>query len=128
MGQTKGRGVYDITNEIEKIKELKQVKIGLAHIFIKHTSASITLSKKYANDNMERLLFNELVPERNDYIHNYEGDDDMPAHGKCVLIGSEFTVPVTNGRLNLGKHQSIWLCEHRNHVYSRNIIVTIKGE
>ena len=125
--RTRGRGVYDITNEIDGINELKAVKIGLCHVFIKHTSASITLSKKYAEDDMERGILSKLVPERNDYVHNYEGDDDMPAHGKCVLVGSEFTVPITNGTLNLGKDQAIWLCEHRNHVFSRTIIVTISG-
>ena len=125
--KTKGRGVYDITSKIENIEEIRKLKIGLCHLFIKHTSASITLSEKYAKDNMEKQLFNKLVPERHDYIHNYEGDDDMPAHGKSVLVGVEFTVPITNGKLNLGKHQGIWLCEHRNHVYSRNIIATIRG-
>eukprot|EP01084_Bolivina_argentea_P064524 117655_1 len=109
--RTKGRGVYDITSQIEKTKEISKLKIGLCHVFIKHTSASITLSKKHAQDNMETKLFNGLVPERRDYIHNYEGSDDMPAHGKCVLVGSEFTIPITNGRLALGKDQSIWLCE-----------------
>ena len=125
--RTKGRGVYDITSQIEGIKEISRLKIGLCHVFIKHTSASITLSQKYAKDNMEKELFNKLVPERNDYIHNYEGSDDMPAHGKCVLVGSEFTIPITDGKLNLGKDQGIWLCEHRNHVYSRNVTVTIRG-
>ena len=128
MSGTKGRGVYDITATIEKIKEVSRLKVGLCHLFIKHTSASITLSKKCANDDMEQLLFNKLVPECEDYIHNYEGDDDMPAHGKCVLVGSEFTIPITNGRLNLGEDQAVWLCEHRNHVYSRNITVTIRGQ
>lgn len=77
---------------------------------------------------MERELFSELVPESDDYVHNYEGDDDMPAHGKSVLVGTEFTVPITNGRLALGEKQGIWLCEHRNHVYSRNLTVTIRGQ
>ena len=82
--RTKGRGVYDITAQIEGIKEITKLRIGLCHVFIKHTSASITLSKKYAADNMEQEVFNKLVPERSDYIHNY--DLEMKAFGQLIAL------------------------------------------
>ena len=101
------------------------------HIHIKHTSASITLNENYDPDvrgDMERY-FNRNVKENEPwYEHNSEGSDDMPAHIKSTIIGTSVTIPITNGQLNLGTWQGIYLCEHRNHAGIRKIVVTISGE
>jgi secondary thiamine-phosphate synthase enzyme len=128
----KGRGFYLVTEEIVKqIPEIKKIKTGLMHILIKHTSASITLNENYDPDvrlDMEKY-FNRTVKENEPwYEHNSEGSDDMPAHIKSTLIGNSLTVPITDGKLNLGTWQGIYLCEHRNHSGSRKIVVTIFGE
>ncbi len=128
----KSRGFHLITDEIIKqIPELKKIKIGTAHIFIKHTSASLTL-----NENADPTVridlenhFNKLAAENQPYYrHNTEGSDDMPAHIKSVIIGNNLLIPITNGKLNLGIWQGIYLCEHRNHGGSRKIVITIMGE
>jgi secondary thiamine-phosphate synthase enzyme len=112
------RGFHLITHLIEEqIPELQETEMGLAHIFIHHTSASLTL-----NENADPTVridfeshFNVMVPENASYYrHSYEGPDDMPAHIKASLLGSSVTVPITNGRFNLGTWQGIYLCEHRN--------------
>jgi secondary thiamine-phosphate synthase enzyme len=128
----KGRGFYLVTEEIVKqIPEIKKIKTGLIHILIKHTSASITLNENYDPDvrsDMEKY-FNRAVKENEPwYDHNSEGADDMPAHIKSTLIGNSLTIPITDGTLNLGTWQGIYLCEHRNHAGSRKIVVTIFGE
>ena len=128
----KGRGFYLVTEEIVKqIPEIKKIKTGLVHILIKHTSASITLNENYDPDvrsDMEKY-FNRTVKENEPwYDHNSEGSDDMPAHIKSTLIGNSLTIPITDGTLNLGTWQGIYLCEHRNHAGSRKIVVTIFGE
>jgi secondary thiamine-phosphate synthase enzyme len=126
------RGFHLITGQIESnMPELRKIKIGLAHIFIHHTSAGLTL-----NENADPTVradfeshFNKMVPENAPYYqHNYEGSDDMPAHIKASLLGSSVTVPVTNGRLNLGTWQGVYLCEYRNHASGRRITVTVQGE
>jgi len=126
------RGFHLVTDEIvDQIPEIRNIKIGLIHILIKHTSASITLNENYDPDvrsDMEEY-FNRTVKENESwYDHNSEGSDDMPAHIKSTLIGSSLTIPITNGKLNLGTWQGIYLCEHRNHAGSRKIVVTIFGE
>jgi len=128
----KGRGFYLVTEEIVKqIPEIKKIKTGLMHILIKHTSASITLNENYDPDvrsDMEKY-FNRTVKENEPwYDHNSEGSDDMPAHIKSTLIGNSLTIPISDGKLNLGTWQGIYLCEHRNHAGSRKIVVTIIGE
>ena len=128
----KGRGFYLVTEEIVKqIPEIKKIKTGLMHILIKHTSASITLNENYDPDvrlDMEKY-FNRTVKENEPwYDHNSEGADDMPAHIKSTLIGNSLTIPISDGKLNLGTWQGIYLCEHRNHAGSRKIVVTIFGE
>ena len=93
------RGFHLVTHLIEQeVSELSQINIGLAHIFIHHTSASLSL--------------NENAPY---YQYTYEGPDDMPAHIKASLLGSSVTIPITNGHFNLGTWQGVYLCEHRNH-------------
>ncbi|NOT11830.1 MAG: YjbQ family protein [Methylococcaceae bacterium] len=128
----KKRGFHLITHEIiSAIPELGSVKCGLLHLFIKHTSASLTINENAdptVRQDMESH-FNKSVPERAPYYqHDYEGDDDMPAHIKNCLLGSSLSIPVTEGSLNLGTWQGIYFCEHRNHSGDRTIVATINGE
>lgn len=128
----KPRGFHLITDEIEKqIPELVKISVGIAHIFIKHTSASITLNENAdptVRSDME-MYFNKIVPENASYFqHTLEGTDDMTSHIKSSLLGSSVTVPVTNGKFNLGTWQGIYLCEHRNYGGSRRIVITVIGE
>ena len=126
------RGFHLVTHIIEKnVPEISQISVGLTHIFIHHTSAGLTL-----NENVDATVrldfeshFNQMVPENAPYYrHNYEGSDDMPAHIKASLLGNSLTIPITNGRLNLGTWQGVYLCEHRNHASGRQITVTLQGE
>jgi secondary thiamine-phosphate synthase enzyme len=130
--RSRGRGFHLITDEILKqIDEIKDIKTGIAHIFIKHTSASLTINENAdstVRSDMEKH-FNKLVPENAPYFdHNNEGSDDMPAHIKSVILGSSVSVPIKNGDFNLGTWQGIYLCEHRNRGGSRKIVVTMIGE
>ena len=128
----KSRGFHLVTREIvQQIPELEDFRIGLAHIFIQHTSASLALNENAdptVRQDMESY-FNHTVPDNAlYYVHTYEGPDDMPAHIKAVLLGSSVTVPVRNGRFHLGTWQGIYLCEHRNRARSRRLVVTVQGE
>ncbi|MFW5688926.1 MAG: secondary thiamine-phosphate synthase enzyme YjbQ [Spirochaetota bacterium] len=125
----KPRGCHLITREIEQvISELGVDGDGIAHVFLQHTSASISLNENASPDvrgDMESIL-NHLVPEQEPYYrHTLEGPDDMPAHAKSSLFGVSLTIPVSGGRLDLGTWQGIYLCEHRNHGGSRSIVVTV---
>lgn len=126
------RGFHLITSKIlEAIPELKQIKIGQLQVFIKHTSASLTI-----NENADSTVrqdfeshFNTMIPENAPYYrHTLEGSDDMPAHIKSSLMGSSVQIPITNGRLNLGIWQGVYLCEHRNVGGSRNLVLTAFGK
>lgn len=126
------RGFHLITNEIERaLPELRQLSIGMLNVFIKHTSASLTLNENAdytVRTDMEKH-FNVLVPENAPYYeHTYEGSDDMPAHIKSTLIGANQSIPVSNGQLNLGTWQGVYLCEHRDSGGSRTLILTLNGE
>ena len=128
----KKRGFHLIDNELlQQLPELKTLEVGLAHFFIQHTSASITLNENAdptVRGDFERH-FNVIVPENAPYYqHTYEGPDDMPAHLKSTLIGAEITIPISHGRLNMGTWQGIYLCEHRDDAFDRTIIVTLNGE
>ncbi len=128
----KARGFHLLTDEIlRQLPELNQVEIGLLHLFIKHTSASLAINENAdptVRTDMESH-FNHMVPENAAYYqHIYEGADDMPAHIKSTLIGSSQTVPVTNGRLNLGTWQGIYLCEHRDYGGARTLLITLQGQ
>ena len=130
--EAKSQGFHLITREIEsQLPELGRYKIGLAHIFIKHTSAALTLNEN-ADPTVRQDMqsyFKHLVPEDVPYfIHTYEGPDDMPAHIKSVLLGSSVTVPIRDGRLNLGTWQGIYLCEHRDRGRRRRLVVTLTGQ
>ncbi|MCG8310064.1 MAG: secondary thiamine-phosphate synthase enzyme YjbQ [Cytophagales bacterium] len=127
----KGRGFHLVTHEIlTGFQELKEIKTGILHVFIKHTSASLTI-----NENADPTVrmdfeshFNEMIPEDMPYYkHDYEGSDDMPAHIKSSILGSSVTVPVSNGRINVGTWQGIYLCEHRNYGGSRRLVLTVYG-
>ena len=127
----KSRGFHIITNDVLKnIPELKDLKTGILHLFIKHTSASLTI-----NENADPTVrtdfeshFNMLAPENQSYYqHTFEGSDDIPAHLKASLLGSSVSIPITDGRLNLGTWQGIYLCEHRNRGSDRKLIITIQG-
>ena len=125
------RGMHLITDEIlHQFKEIKTIKKGFLKVFIKHTSASLTINENA--DPTVRLDFekhlNIMVPENAPYyVHTYEGSDDMPAHIKSSLLGSAVEVPITNGRLNLGTWQGIYLCEHRDYGGNRKLVVTAFG-
>ena len=129
---SKQRGFHLVTGEIQnQVTEMDRFEVGLAHIFIKHTSASLALNEN-ADPSVRRDLeahFNQLAPENaRHYTHIYEGADDMPAHIKAVMLGSAVTVPVSKGRLNLGVWQGIYLCEHRDRGGRRQLVVTLTGQ
>ncbi len=126
------RGFHLVTTEIEQqLTELSSISIGLAHLFIQHTSASLTINENAdptVRHDME-AHFNRFVPERAPYYqHTYEGDDDMPAHIKASLLGNSITLPINQGRFTLGTWQGIYLGEHRDHGGKRSVVVTIQGQ
>ncbi len=124
------RGFHLVTDEV--LRQLPELpRTGLLHLFIKHTSCGLSVCENADPDVRTDLesIFNRLVKERESYYeHVLEGDDDMPAHAKSVLVGVELTLPITNGRVNLGTWQGIYLCEFRNHGGSRRVVATILGE
>ena len=126
------RGFHLVTREIEQaVPELAEIAVGIAVVFIKHTSASLTLNENASPDVRRDFesWANEVVPESAAYwSHVLEGSDDMPAHIKASLFGPSLTVPVRDGELALGTWQGIYLCEHRNHGGPRKVIVTAFGE
>ena len=125
------RGYHLISDQLlENCPELNKIKMGWIQVFIKHTSASLTINENA--DPSVRIDFeshlNQMVPENAPYyVHTYEGADDMPAHIKSSLMGASVQIPITNGKLNMGIWQGIYLCEHRNHGGSRRLVVTILG-
>jgi secondary thiamine-phosphate synthase enzyme len=125
------RGFHIITSYVtDAVPDMKNFSIGMMHLFIKHTSASIAINE--GADPSVRIdfetHFNKLVPENSpDFIHNAEGPDDMPAHIKSAILGSSLAIPITNGNINLGAWQDIYLCEHRNHASGRKLIISIEG-
>ena len=128
----KRRGFHLVTREIvAQLPQIRELSVGLAHFFIQHSSASLALNENAdptVRQDMESH-FNVIVPENASYyIHTYEGPDDMPAHIKAVLLGSSLTLPISDGRLNLGTWQGIYLCEHRDRARSRRLVITLHGE
>ncbi len=126
------RGFHLITRDIvSQTPEIARFAVGLAHLFIRHTSAALAL-----NENADPTVradmeahFNRLAPENAPYYrHTSEGPDDMPAHLKAVLLGSSLTIPISNGRLALGTWQGIYLCEHRDDGGPRRIVITLSGQ
>lgn len=126
------RGFHLITTEIQQaLPQLREISAGICQVFIQHTSASLTINEN-ADPTVRadfEMYFNKAVPENDpDYRHDYEGSDDMPAHLKAAMLGAAVMIPIRNGRLALGTWQGIYLCEHRNHGGSRNVIITAWGE
>jgi secondary thiamine-phosphate synthase enzyme len=126
------RGFHLVTTEVVRaLPQITEIKQGLCQVFIQHTSASLTINEN-ADPTVRKdfeMYFNKTVREDDpDYIHNYEGRDDMPAHLKASLLGSSVLIPVRNGRLALGTWQGIYLCEHRNRGGERILIITAWGE
>lgn len=128
----KARGFHLITDEIlQELAEIKDIKIGVLHLFIQHTSASLTINENADPDvriDMESYFSRAVLEDEPYYRHVLEGSDDMPAHIKAVTLGCELTIPVADGRLQMGIWQGVYLCEHRNRAGSRNVIATINGE
>ncbi len=126
------RGFHLVTKEVSSaLPELSQVKVGLLHLLIRHTSASLALNENASPDVRRdfEAWFNQAVPERANYwSHVLEGPDDMPAHVKAALLGPALTLPVADGRLALGTWQGIYLCEHRDRGGGRSLIATLWGE
>jgi secondary thiamine-phosphate synthase enzyme len=130
--QPRPRGFHVITNEVlAQVPEIREIKTGLLHLFIQHTSASLSINENVSADvrsDLERHL-RELVPEGpHHYEHTHEGADDMPAHIKASLLGASVTIPIGRGALLLGTWQGIYLGEHRAHGGSRSLVATISGE
>ena len=130
--QARPRGFHLITRDVSaQLPELRQLEVGLLHLFIHHTSASLTLNENASSDvraDFERHM-NVLVPEDAPYYrHTLEGPDDMPAHLKASLLGFSLTLPVKGGELLLGTWQGIYLCEHRDHGGARTLTATLWGE
>ena len=127
----KSRGFHLVTSEIEdQFPEIGEIQQGIFQAFIKHTSAGLTINENAdptVREDFESHI-NKMVPENQPYYrHTFEGSDDMPAHIKASLMGTTVQIPVTNGRLNLGTWQGIYLCEHRNHGGSRKLVLTLMG-
>jgi secondary thiamine-phosphate synthase enzyme len=129
--QRRPRGFYLITEEVvAALPELRQMRAGLLHVFIQHTSASLSINENADPDvpaDLESSL-NAIVREDFPYRHTSEGPDDMPAHVKASLLGCSLTIPVREGRLALGTWQGIYLCEHRNRASRRSLVLTLYGE
>ena len=126
------RGFHLITTEItQSLAQIKELRTGICHVFIQHTSASLTINEN-ADPAVRKdfeMFFNKAVPENDpDYLHDSEGSDDMPAHIKAALLGNSISIPIANGKLALGIWQGIYLCEHRNYGGPRNLIITVWGD
>ncbi len=125
------RGFHLVTDDVrEALPEIADVRAGLLHVFIMHTSASLSINEN-ADPDVPRDLessMNAIAPETFPYLHTCEGPDDMPAHVKASLLGASVTIPVHEGRLALGTWQGIYLCEHRNHSSGRRLMLTLQGE
>lgn len=127
----KHRGFHLVTSEvISNLPELSKIKVGTVNLFIQHTSASLTINENCdptVRTDMENFV-NDVISNKSYFEHTYEGEDDMPAHLKSSIFGSNITIPITNGELNLGTWQGIYLGEHRDYGGSRKIVATIMGE
>jgi secondary thiamine-phosphate synthase enzyme len=130
--KARARGFHLVTDEIlDQMPELRQISIGMMNVFLKHTSASLTINENADPTVREDFesYFSQTVPENEPYYkHVFEGSDDGPSHLKSSILGCSLNIPISNGKLNLGIWQGIYLCEHRNHASSRTIAVTLNGE
>ncbi len=127
----KKRGFHLITRDIlATLPELAQIDVGLLHVFIQHTSASLTINENADPDVPVDLesSFSHIAPEHFPYRHTVEGPDDMPAHVKTSMIGCSVTIPIAKGSMTLGTWQGVYLCEHREHGGRRRIVLTLWGD
>ncbi len=127
--KAKNRGFHIITSDILNSIDISSFNVGMMNLFLKHTSASLSINENVEPEvrtDMEHL-FNEICDDKPYYRHTYEGDDDMPAHAKSSLLGVSLNIPITNGKLNLGTWQGIYLNEHRDYASSRSLVITIHG-
>ena len=125
------RGFHLVTDEVAgAVPELRDLRVGIAHLFLRHTSASLTLNENASPDVRRdfETWFSAAVPEQFAWTHTLEGPDDMPAHVKASLLGPSLTLPVSDGRLALGTWQGVYLCEHRDRGGPRSLVVTLWGE
>ncbi|MDP6446697.1 MAG: secondary thiamine-phosphate synthase enzyme YjbQ [Pirellulaceae bacterium] len=126
-----GRGLHLITNRVlDATPEIAECRVGLCHLFLQHTSASLTINENADPDvpvDLESSL-NSIAPEDFPYAHTLEGPDDMPAHVKSSLLGCSLSIPIQNGCLALGTWQGVYLCEHRDRATARRILITVHGE
>lgn len=126
----KSKGFHLITHEIETaLLAMSSIQTGLLHLFIQHTSASLSINENAdptVREDMENY-FTDIADDKPYYIHTYEGSDDMPAHIKASILGNSLTIPITDGRMNLGIWQGIYLGEHRDYGGSRRIVITLYG-
>jgi len=130
--QARSRGFHLVTREVAEAlgDDLRSLQVGLAHVFIQHTSASLSLNENASPDVRRDLetWANHAVPEDFAWTHTDEGADDMPAHVKAALMGSSLSIPIAGGRLALGTWQGVFLCEHRDRAGSRRLVVTLTGQ
>jgi len=125
--KTPNRGFFIITDQILNAIDISDIKMGMMNLFLKHTSASLSINENFSDDvriDLENFT-NKLIPDGYDYIHSYEGKDDMPAHIKSSFFGVSLNIPITNGKLNIGTWQGIYLNEHRDIPSYRNIVITV---
>ena len=123
------RGFYLITDKIIQAIDIGEIKVGMLNLFLKHTSASLTINENFSYDvriDMEEIS-SSLVPDSSSYNHALEGEDDMSAHFKSSMFGTSLNIPITEGKLNLGTWQGIYLNEHKNHPTPREIVLTTWG-
>jgi len=128
---TKGRGSYNVTDEIQRVVKTSGVNVGLCHVFLSHTSASLMLCENAdpaVRQDLETFLAH-LIPDGDPmFIHQDEGPDDMPAHLRTILTHSDLTIPVRDGACALGTWQGIFVCEHRTQAHQRRLVVTVQGQ
>ena len=128
--RTTPKSFWDITSQVQDFVTESNIQNGVCHLFIKHTSASLVIQENYDPSVRKdfETIFSNLAPEDFPYVHNMEGKDDMPAHIRSALTSTSETIPVLNGKLSLGTWQGIYLWEHRDQIYNRNVVVSMVGE
>lgn len=128
--RTGGKGTYEITDRVQEVVSAAKVRSGMVTVFLQHTSCSLVMMENAApaaRRDLERF-FDKLVPEKQDFEHDDEGPDDMPSHIRMVLTRTSETIPIANGRMQLGTWQGLFLFEHRRDAHRRKIFVTVVGE
>lgn len=125
------RGTYNITSEVERFVSQCQITTGLCHVFIQHTSASLIITENAdptVREDIEYWMQKTVKDGDPKYNHNYEGDDDMSGHIRCMITDMSQTIPITHGQLNLGVWQGLFLYEHRTGRFNRSIVITVQGD